>query len=156
AASPTGEVMQIDREIVYRQTERSAAGILAYPFNKVHRVEFRGGFAQTSFDRTLLTTTSSQRTGTVLSETTATDQFVPQLNLATTAAALVMDRASFGPLGPVQGERYRFEVMPAFGSINFTGVLLDYRRYVMPVSFYTIALRAMHYGRYGEGGDDPR
>ena len=26
----------------------------------------------------------------------------------------------------------------------------------MPVSFYTIAVRAMHYGRYGPGGQDPR
>jgi outer membrane protein assembly factor BamA len=33
-------------------------------------------------------------------------------------------------------------------------VLADYRRYVMPVPFYTIAMRALHYGRYGGGGDD--
>ena len=26
----------------------------------------------------------------------------------------------------------------------------------MPVPFYTIAVRAMHYGRYGAGGEDPR
>jgi outer membrane protein assembly factor BamA len=35
-------------------------------------------------------------------------------------------------------------------------VLADYRRYFMPVSFYTIAARVMHYGRYGSGSDDPR
>jgi outer membrane protein assembly factor BamA len=47
-------------------------------------------------------------------------------------------------------------VSPTFGAINFTGVLADYRRYEMPVSFYTIAARVMHYGRYGSGADDPR
>jgi hypothetical protein len=35
-------------------------------------------------------------------------------------------------------------VTPAVGSINFTGVLVDYRRYVMPVSFYMIAARVLH------------
>jgi outer membrane protein assembly factor BamA len=42
------------------------------------------------------------------------------------------------------------------GSINFTSVLADYRRYFMPVPFYTIATRVMHFGRYGTGGQDTR
>jgi outer membrane protein assembly factor BamA len=56
----------------------------------------------------------------------------------------------------VQGERYRIEAAPTFGTINFTSLLGDYRRYFMPVSFYTVAVRAIHYGRYGSGGEDPR
>ena len=79
-----------------------------------------------------------------------------RLNLATTAVALVFDTASFGPTSPIQGQRYRLEVTPTFGTINFTGVLVDYRRYVMPVSFYTIAARVIHYGRYGPDADDGR
>jgi hypothetical protein len=35
-------------------------------------------------------------------------------------------------------------------------VLADYRRYLMPVRPYTFALRVMHYGRYGSGGEDDR
>jgi outer membrane protein assembly factor BamA len=70
--------------------------------------------------------------------------------------ALVFDTSSFGATSPVQGQRYRFEVAPAFGTINFTGVLADYRRYFMPVPFYTIAARVLHYGRYGDGGEDLR
>src|SRR5262249_58406568 len=31
-----------------------------------------------------------------------------------------------------------------------------FRRYFMPVSFYTLATRVMHYGRYGSGADDER
>jgi outer membrane protein assembly factor BamA len=68
----------------------------------------------------------------------------------------VYDTSNFGATGPVTGSRYRLEVSPAFGSIDYTGVLADYRRYFMPVSFYTIAARALHYGRYGSGAEDPR
>ena len=39
---------------------------------------------------------------------------------------------------------------------GFASVLADYRRYVMPVPFYTIAARVMHYGRYGGASDDAR
>src|SRR5262249_48416523 len=56
----------------------------------------------------------------------------------------------------VRGQRARVEVAPTFGSTPFAGVLVDYRRYAMPFAFYTLAVRAVHYGRYGSGGDDPR
>jgi len=35
-------------------------------------------------------------------------------------------------------------------------VLADYRRYLMPVSFYTFATRVVHYGRYGRDSEDDR
>ena len=37
-----------------------------------------------------------------------------------------------------------------------TSALADYRHYFMPARFYTIAVRGMHYGRYGAGGEDSR
>jgi outer membrane protein assembly factor BamA len=48
------------------------------------------------------------------------------------------------------------EVAPTLGDVNFTGILADYRRYLMPVRPYTLAFRALHYGRYGSGGGDER
>ena len=71
-------------------------------------------------------------------------------------AALVYDTSNFGATSPVQGTRYRFEATPTFGSLQFTSLLGDYRRYFMPAPFYTIAARALHYGRYGAGGEDRR
>jgi outer membrane protein assembly factor BamA len=68
----------------------------------------------------------------------------------------VFDTSVFGATSPVQGQRYRFEASPTFGSLNFTGLLADYRRYFMPVPFYTVAVRAMQFGRYGSGSEDPR
>jgi hypothetical protein len=51
------------------------------------------------------------------------------------------------------------------GSLNFTNVTLDWRRYFNPVNPVTFAVRGLHYGRYGSGVylqtpegkvDDPR
>jgi hypothetical protein len=156
ANSSDGDLVQIDREIIYRQTERSASGVLAYPLDRGRRVEVRGGVSQTSFEQATNTTTWSLTTGAVLSEVKTSAHIASNLNLVTSAVAFVSDNANFGPASPIRGQRYRVEVAPAMGSINFTGVLLDYRRYVMPVSFYTIAGRVMHYGRYGQGGEDGR
>ena len=156
AVSATGESLAVVRHIAYHATQRSAAGILTYPFNRARRVEFQGGFSQTSIEAIPGPTTYSAAIGNVVPDTMATMTLAPRLNLASTSVALVFDTASFGPTGPIEGERYRVEVTPTLGSVNFTGLLVDYRRYIMPVSFYTIAARVVHYGRYGPGADDPR
>ena len=62
----------------------------------------------------------------------------------------------FGATSPILGQRYRLEVAPSFGSIQFLGVLADYRRYFMPARPFTFAFRGLHYGRYGSGGEDDR
>jgi hypothetical protein len=154
--SAGGEPVFIERQVLYRQTQRSASGVVSYPINRARRVEFHGGLAQTSFETIVWPIVYSLETGLILSEETERRESYPSLTLATTAAAIVFDTANFGPTGPVQGQRYRLEVTPTLGAINFTGVLVDYRKYMMPVSFYTIAVRVLHYGRYGDGADDPR
>ena len=42
------------------------------------------------------------------------------------------------------------------GSLQYAGAVADYRRYWMPVRFYTIAARVLHSGRYGGDAEDPR
>jgi Tol biopolymer transport system component len=151
-----GEPVEIDQTIIYRQTERSASGIVSYPFNRVQRIELTGGVTQISFDQIVQTTAYSLYTGRVVVNDTSETSLAPSLTLGTSAAAFVDDTANFGATSPVQGQRYRIEAAPTFGTINFTSLLGDYRRYFMPVSFYTLAVRAIHYGRYGSGGEDPR
>jgi len=102
------------------------------------------------------TTTFSLNTGAVFEDTSVTTPLAETLNLGTSSAAYVLDSSVFGATSPVQGQRYRFEASPTFGTINFTGVLADYRRYFMPAPFYTLAFRVMHYGRYGSGSQDTR
>jgi len=150
------DVAQVDQTIIFRQTEQSVAGLVAYPFNRAQRVEFQGGMSRLTFDQIVQTQAYSLRTGQLIVDDSTTTQFQAPLTLGTTSAALVFDTANFGATSPVAGARYRLEVAPAFGSINYTGLLADYRRYFMPVSFYTFAARIMHYGRYGAGGEDER
>ncbi len=154
--TPQGEPVQIDQTIIFRQTERSAAAVAAYPFNRAQRVELQGGVTQISFDQIVETTTYSLATGQVLADSSATEPLARPLTLGTAAAALVYDTSNYGATSPVAGQRYRLEAAPTLGSIDFTSVLADYRRYFMPVSFYTIATRVMHYGRYGSGSEDAR
>jgi len=151
-----GTPVDVQEALIFRQTEQSAAGIVAYPFNRARRVEFQGGVTRISFDQITQTSVFSLQTGELLAQQHDETSIASPLTLGTTSAALVFDTSNFGATSPVQGERYRLEATPTFGSINYSSVLADYRRYFMPVSFYTIAVRGMHYGRYGSGSEDTR
>ncbi len=154
--SINGEPAEFSQSVIFRQTERSVSGLVAYPFNRSQRVEFQGGVSQVVQDQVIHTTAFSLRTGQQLLDETDETSLGDSLLLGTSSAALVFDTTSYGATSPVQGQRYRFEVSPTFGSAPFTGALVDYRRYFMPVPFYTVAARVMHYGRYGSGSADER
>lgn len=117
-----------------RQTESAGAALAAYPFNRARRVELHGGISRLAFDSSA----------------------VGSFTAGTTSIALVSDETVAGPTSVVIGERYRMEVAPTFGPRPYVNVLADYRRYLMPLPFYTIAARALYVGRYGDGGGDPR
>jgi WD40 repeat protein len=146
----------IEETIMFRQTDRSVAGLVAYPFNRAQRLEFQAGVSQISFDQVVQTQAFDPRTGQLFFEDSETTSLGESLALGTSSAALVFDTSNFGATSPVQGQRYRFEVAPTFGTIRYTSVLADFRRYFMPAPFYTFAGRIMHYGRYGTGGQDER
>ena len=140
------------QEVIYRQTYRGVEGRAMYPFSTAQRLEVGAGVQQISFDQQVRTLQFS-RTGVFLGESTERTSLADPLNMTTATAALVYDTSVFGATSPVSGQRSRFEVTPAFGSLDFTTAVADYRRYFMPVSFYTIATRVMHYGRYGSDGE---
>jgi len=71
---------------------------------------------------------------------------LPSVTLFTTAAALVYDNSFFGATSPILGQRWRLEVDPTVGSLQFYTLLADYRKYLMPVRPFTIAARLLHYG----------
>ena len=155
--APQAGAVQVDRFIIDRQTEQSASLMTAYPFDRARRVEFQAGGTRVSFDRRVETTVSSLATGAVLSDDVTNAQtLAPSLNLANTSAAYVYDTSAFGATSPISGQRYRLEASPTFGALTFTNLLVDYRRYLMPAPFYTIAARVVHDGRYGSGGEDQR
>ena len=55
--SVNGQLVGVDRTIIFRQTERSLSGLTAYPFSRARRVEFQAGVTQLSFDQEIETTT---------------------------------------------------------------------------------------------------
>jgi Tol biopolymer transport system component len=151
-----GEPVFAEQELVLRQTNRDIQGLLSYPFNEVQRLDFSAGYSHISFDQELRTIAVSAVTGEeVLNQKEDLPAGDP-LDLGTASAALVYDNSFFGATGPILGQRYRLEVSPTVGSIDFVGVLADYRRYFMPARPFTLAARILHYGRYGSGGEDPR
>jgi hypothetical protein len=154
--TPGGDLVQTDELLTLRQTERSASGITVYPFDRSRRIELQAGATRISYDQTIDTQSYSLLTGLVYEENSITTPVASPLTLGTAAAAYVFDSSNWGATSPVQGQRYRLEVSPVVGSLRFTGALADYRRYFMPVPFYTIAARVVHYGRYGPDGEDAR
>ncbi len=156
----------IEQEIRLRQTSREVAGLLAYPTSRAQRIEFGARYQNISFDNEFIVRTFTAG-GTQTSEikedfpTCNEDPTNPfctpdALNLVSGNTALVYDNAVFGYTGPVLGQRYRLEVTPVLGSINFVSGLADFRRYIMPLSPVTFAGRVIHFGRYGSGGEDLR
>ncbi len=142
----------VEQEVIFRQVYRGVEGRLAYPLSTARRLEFGTGFQQISFDQQIRTLQYS-RGGQFLGQNTERIPLADPLNMTTATAAFVYDTSVFGATSPVSGQRSRFEVTPAFGSLDYTTAIADYRRYFMPASFYTIASRVMHYGRYGNDGE---
>ena len=145
-----------EEEQTYWQIERALMGNVAYPFSRFSRVEFSGGVRNISFAnrvRRILYDNSV----TYVDETLNNPYPNPAaLNLAGGGVALVHDSGVFGGTSPIMGQRYRFEVNELGGSIQFNDVLLDYRRYLRLGRSLVLAGRALHYGRYGPGAEDPR
>jgi Tol biopolymer transport system component len=133
-----------------------AAGVLAYPFSRGLRVEMIGGVRHASYHRDLRSQISLTSDGRVLETLREESSGGVATTVGEVGTALVGDTTVFGPTGPVLGSRFRFEVAPAAGDLTYTRVLADYRRYLMPVRPYSLALRVIHSGRYGRDGDDAR
>ncbi|MEZ5416640.1 MAG: BamA/TamA family outer membrane protein [Vicinamibacterales bacterium] len=148
-----GQAALVTEEVIDRLTVQAVSGVAAYPVSESRRLEVGAGIQRYTFTeqvRTILTVG-----GQDISDDRRRIE-LPGFTLSRAMAAYVFDRSSFGATSPVLGVRSRFEVAPTVGTVRYTGVLADYRRYVMPLPFYTLAGRLLHYGRYGAGADDPR
>jgi len=146
----------IDQSVQLWQINRELTGITTYPFNRAQRLEFAAGWRNIAFDAKSRTTAYSLDTGRLIADETSHPVVPDSLNLATTGAALVYDTSVFGGVSPLRGQRYRLELGGSFGSLNYSNVLLDYRRYFRLRGPLTFAGRAIHAGRYGGDGNDLR
>ncbi len=137
-------VESIDR---IRLFDTSLQGFAQYPFSRVQRAEFSAGLRRLSED--------VQRFQYVYDLSTL--QFLGpreeridgiSLNLFEASASLVYDSSLLGYTSPFAGQRYRFQITPTIGEMQFVQALADYRRYFF-VQPFTLATRGMHIGRYG-------
>src|SRR5688572_15038334 len=151
-----GEPALLRQSDYLQRMQMRVAGLLAYPFNRGLRLELTAGVRHAMYYRDLRSQISSAETGEVLSTERITSSGGDPTTVAEVGAALVRDTTVFGLTGPLVGSRYGLEVAPAVGNLSYTRVLADFRRYLMPVRPYSVAVRVLHSARYGPDGDDPR
>ena len=114
-----GEPALVQETVLSRQTDRGLTGVVAYPFNRAQRLEFSGAYRQLRFANRLHAVAFSLASGNVIGEQREDLPSAPGLEFAQTSAALVYDTSVFGATSPVAGQRYRVEVAPTFGSLNY-------------------------------------
>ena len=139
----------------------------AYPFSTTRRVEGNIGVQRISYDLeqdTYIIDSFNRVIGFRRSSLQTQEDCLRVLNspcrdavnLATASVALVGDNSNSGYTSPISGGRYRLEVGQAVGTVNFTSLVLDARRYFSPNNSITFAARALHFGRYGNNLDTDR
>ncbi len=139
----------VEQEFRILQTDRSVTGMTAYPFSRAARVEFSGGLRQIGFKQDVRTRVYNAFTGQQIDE--FDEELAPSqtLNLGQASAALVWDTSISGITSPIRGSRARLDVSQSTGTLQYSGLLADYRTYFMPKQPFTFAFRGLYYGRYG-------
>jgi hypothetical protein len=123
-----------------------------YPFSTTNRFEVGAGFSYIHYDREIQ---REINVGGVILEQDRFDVASPgSLSLLQGTLAYVHDSSYFGFTSPIRGTRYRMEVGPTTGTLQYTTLLFDYRKYMF-INPVTFAVRGFHVGRYGRDAEDP-
>ena len=149
-----GQPVLIEQNYRFRQTNRDLTGMVAYALNRAQRLEFSVGVRDIRFEQEVKTIVLDYVTGAKIDD--FTESIPTGLEGITTgigSTALVYDQSLYGATGPILGQRYRLELSPSVGDLNYLGVLADFRRYLMPIRPFTLAGRLMHFGRYWGDGE---
>jgi hypothetical protein len=155
--SPPGSGQVIVSETIERQTSRGGFGLTAYPFNAATRLEFTGGARALSFTRDVRLNVYDAESGRLI-ERQELDRvsLAPTSYLAEGTVAIVHDTSIYGATSPIFGKRYRLQLSGNVGTLQYRTLLADWRRYFMPTRPITVAVRALHLGRYGRNAERPR
>lgn len=151
-----GEPAIVREHHYFDRTQFRLAGLLAYPFDRAQRIEFDAGARHTLFRHSVAAIGRSRDDGRIITRTFAPAPAGAPVTIGEASAAYVRDTAVFGPTSPILGSRSRLEVTSTFGELSTARLLVDHRRYMMPIKPYTVATRVLHMGHYGPDADDPR
>lgn len=119
-----------------------------YPFSRTRRFEMAMTGTRLAQDLDLTQQVVDNVTGRVLDRRRVTGNAGAPLHYAQWSAAMVGDDVVFGATSPLAGWRYRFEAGQTVGRLAFQSVTADGRWY-QPVWRGSLAVRALHTGRYG-------
>ena len=107
-----------------------------YPFNRFTRVET--GVQFNSITRGVVNVFQDCNLAGYCTDVQFNDSTrFPMINYVKPSTAFVSDNTLFGNTGPVMGRRMRFQASQNVGTITFTDLLADYRRYD-PIIFNTL------------------
>jgi len=144
------DILEQQREIV---TITELTGLSQYPFSVTRRFEVNAGYQSLGFTREVQ---QQIFVGGRLVDDRVFDLEAPEsISLFRTSGAFVGDSSIFGFISPIAGTRYRMEAEALTGDLNFQTGLVDYRKYFYRRPF-TLAMRGLHYGRYGEDSESER
>lgn len=125
----------------------------SYPLSTNRRLEATAGYTRVSYNIEADRVTSVN--GVVVDSRTVDRDAPSGLNLFQSSLAYVGDYSRFGFTSPAAGRRFRVEIEPTLGTLNYATVLLDYRHYFFLKPF-TVAFRGLHHGRYFGDSDSER
>ncbi|NNF29717.1 MAG: BamA/TamA family outer membrane protein, partial [Gemmatimonadetes bacterium] len=123
-------------------------GLLAYPLSATRRIEGGLGFTRYGFDLEQ-ETYFTDAFGQIIDFERESIESRDPLNLASVSLAFVGDNSYAAFTSPVRGSRFRVGLQAQMGTVNFTTLTADYRRYFNNGGPLTLAARGLHIGRYG-------
>jgi Tol biopolymer transport system component len=146
----TADVIEQQRELV---TLDQVSLIGQYPLAQTRRFEASAGYTHYDFEAEVERIVV---VGNTILDRDTFDLGAPDaLALQNVGIAYVGDNSSFGFVSPVRGGRMRLELEQTTGDLDFSTALADLRKYfwLRPV---TVAMRGMHFGRYGDDSESGR
>jgi Tol biopolymer transport system component len=141
-----------EKQEITTYVARQLFGSTSYPLNRFTRLEIGGGLNNISRQRIFIQRlVFDRRAATEFTfDSTRKDK---SLNYAEAHLAYVSDNTLMGYTGPIYGRRYRFQVSPVIGGLNWIEYLADYRRYdAILFNYLTLATRA--YASVSVGPDE--
>ncbi len=151
-----GEDAYIETEDIYRIINNDFSVFGSYPINQVRRFEVSAGARMIDYKRTLYQRVYSLADGSLIYDGKTSATAPDSITYGYLTLSHFYDTGIFGATSPIVGQNYGIQVSQSVGQLNFTTISLDFRKYFMPIKPFTLAFRAMHYGRYGSGAEDDR
>ena len=139
---PTSDLsINLEKQEITTFIARQLFASTAYPLNRFTRFELGGGFNNIGRQRLFLTRKIKDFTSATAFSLDST-RHDASLNFAEAHLAYVSDNTLFSYNGPILGRRYRFQVSPVVGGLNWVEYLADYRRYdAILFNYLTLATR---------------